>query len=335
MTRLSILCTCLSILTSVNSLIAQNANPGPAPIAPAVPQPPEWALRISPEEQKWIEQVLQYWEARSETIKTFECKFKRWDYDPVFGPKNEAKTYAEGSIKYAQPDKGLFRVEKLHAYAPPAKAGDPPSYVQQDPSFGEHWICDGKQVFAFEAPKKQLTVTRLPPEMQGRAIVDGPLPFLFGAKAQTIQARYWIHGLAEQQKKDLLKSLPGGPEAYFCLEAVPKARQDAQNFSMVWIVLDNSEFLPQIIQVFAPNFNPQTNPSRQTYVFFDRKASDQASIATAIGKGFDPLGLFHREFFEPKLPTGWKKVVQADVGPPPQEVSRPAAPQRQPAPVAR
>ena len=63
------------------------AGPGPAvqpAIAPAMPQPPEWAGRMSPEEQKWIDDVLTYWEARSDKVKLYECKFQRWDYDGGF-----------------------------------------------------------------------------------------------------------------------------------------------------------------------------------------------------------------------------------------------------------
>src|SRR5215210_3766898 len=139
--------------------VAQNSPPAastpaaaapPSAAVPAIPQPPEWVARQSVAERNWVDQVLSYWEARSNKIKLFECKFKRWDYDPIFGPKTEAKTYAEGVIKYAQPDKGLFQVEKLLAYAPPAQPGQKNNYVEQDASFGEHWVCDGKVIYAFE-----------------------------------------------------------------------------------------------------------------------------------------------------------------------------------------
>ena len=77
----------------------------------------------------------------------FECKFDRFDYDPVFGPKTEAKTIAQGVIKYAQPDKGLYRVEKLLSYVgPPKNPGEQAQYASQDATFGEHWVCDGKQI---------------------------------------------------------------------------------------------------------------------------------------------------------------------------------------------
>jgi TIGR03009 family protein len=312
----------------------------PGFVMPGIPQPPEWATKITADEQKWIDQVLGYWEARSNKVKTFECKFKRWDYEPIFGPKdeqgrpkNEAKTYAEGTVKYAQPDKGLYKVEKLSSYVPPAKSGEPGSYVAQDPDFGEHWVCDGKQIFSYEAPKKQLTVTALPPQMQGQAIADGPLPFMFGAKAETIKARYWVH----EMPADVKAVLPSGGKGKFCLEAVPKARQDAQNFSKVRIILDEKDFLPEILEIFAPNYHPQTNPSRQSYLFADRATTDQANILAQLAAGVDVLKLFHRNFYEPKTPAGWKKVILNDVVPagPANAAARPDAKPQPGAPVTR
>lgn len=291
---------------------------GPAGIAPAVPitpQQPAW-IPLDPAHEKWVGEILAFWEQESNKVKTFECKFQRWEYDPVFGPANEAKTFAEGVIKYAQPDKGLYRIEKLSSYSPLAKAGDKPQYIEQDATFGEHWVCDGKQIFAFNARNKQMVVSALPPEVQGRAIVDGPLPFLFGAKAETIKARYWIRGL------------PQSGNGKFWLEAVPKGRADAQNFKMIHIVLDGTTFLPEMLQLFAPNYNDKTNPSRTTHVFKDIETTDANALA-ALVKGANFLNVFHREFYEPKLPSGWKRVVESGASVPSSaalEVKEPPAP---------
>src|SRR5438552_145704 len=56
-------------------------TPGRAeqPALPPMPQQPDWAVRMTLEEQKWIDDVLHYWEARSTKIKVFECKFQKWD----------------------------------------------------------------------------------------------------------------------------------------------------------------------------------------------------------------------------------------------------------------
>jgi TIGR03009 family protein len=293
----------------------------PVPAAPVMPQQPAW-FPLAPEQQQWVDQILRYWEQESSKVRTFECKFQRWEYDPVFGPKVEAKTFAEGVIKYAQPDKGLYRIEKLSSFAPPASPGEKPQYIEQDKTFGEHWVCDGKQVFAFNAQLKQLVVTALPPDMQGKAIVDGPLPFLFGAKAETIKARYWI------------RVLPKTGNGKFWLEAVPKGRQDAQNFKMIHFVIDEKTFLPEMLQLFAPNYDERTNTSRTTHVFTEVKTQDSNALQQLLLRGIRAIDIFHREFYEPKLPFGWKRVVEGDLAAAPaagpQEAKGPPSPTRRP-----
>jgi TIGR03009 family protein len=227
--------------------------------------------------------------------------------------------YAEGVIKYAQPDKGLYHVEKLVSVMPPAAGEAKPQEIVQNPELGEHWVCDGQQVYSFEANKKQVSVTPLPPQMRGKAIADGPLPFMFGAKAETIKARYWIHGLVASPDDVAKKNK-------YWLEAVPKSREDAQNFKQVRIVLDQQEYLPESLEIFAPNYDPPRNDARQTYVFSNRLAKDEATINDLIKRNLDPFKVIHREFFEPKIPFGWKKVVQnpagnVPAGPPPQQAN--------------
>src|SRR5262245_29540925 len=60
------------------------AVPVPGPAGPAVPpaQPvqPDWAAKMTPQEQHWVDDVLKFWESRSEKTTLFECKFQRWDY---------------------------------------------------------------------------------------------------------------------------------------------------------------------------------------------------------------------------------------------------------------
>lgn len=310
--------------------VAQPAvGPVANPAAMAGPQQPSW-VPLDPAHEQWVDQILKFWEERSNKVKTLSCNFTRWDYDPVFGPRepNVAKTIAKGEIKYAQADKGLFKVVELMNYAPPAKAGDQPTYVPQDATFGEHWVCDGVKVFEFDARNKRVIERTLPPNMQGKAIADGPLPFLFGAKAQTIKARYWVRGIE------------GGPANKYLLEAVPKSRQDAQNFQSVKIVLDQQKFLPEGMQILAPNFNARTNPAFTSYTFADHEVTD-----TSINplQWVNIWGLFQKNFYEPKVPSGWKKVVEGAGGqaalvpgaPAPEQATAPQTPRPGVAPLPR
>ena len=270
-----------------------------------MPQEPEWHP-LDPKVQEWVDNVLRYWEKRSNEVKTLECKFQKWTYDPseVSAEFQQLKAlgklhqlpfskYAKGTIKYAGPDKGLFKVEQLMAIAPGEKNPDSTQkYNALGKENGEHWITDGKRVFAFDAGNKQLIERQLPPEMHGKSLADGPLPFMFGTRAETIKARYWIRPLQAEQAGE------------YCLEAVPKTWQDAQNFKMVQIVLDEKQYLPIRMQVFERDWSP-VNPHRVAYRFDDRQENEPNTLKGLL----DPLNIWTREFFQVETPRGWKRIV--------------------------
>jgi TIGR03009 family protein len=263
---------------------------------PPAPQQPGW-IPLPPDHEKWVNQVLQYWEQRSSKIKALTCQFTRWKYEPTYTKDPEVPiTVAKGEIKYAAPDKGKFQVTELSKYSGPATMpGGRPEYAVQDDSFAEHWVSDGKSVFMYDAHNKQLMQRELPPDMQGKAIVDGPLPFLFGARAETIRARYWVRGLPE-----------GGKGKYW-LEAIPKSRADAQNFKAVTIVLDEKSYLPELLEVFMPNYDSKTNRARETYQFTRHEVVDDKINVQQLGVLLAP---FRTAFYAPKLPSGWTRVMQ-------------------------
>ena len=209
------------------------------------------------------------WERHSEDIKTFQCKFTRREYDPVWGPPNDPKFVDEGMIKYATPDKGLFLVEGKRA---------------------EKWICDGKSIYAYDFQQKKLTQHKLPPEMQGKAIADGPLPFLFGAKAERLKQRYLIRIIT-----------PPGAENEVWLEAYPRYQQDAANFKRAELILATNDMRPIGLQIHLPNGKCRTSYHFENIVLND------------------PLRFFKGDPFRAYTPFGWKKVVEE---PPPQQASR-------------
>jgi TIGR03009 family protein len=293
------------------------AGPKAGPARPATPliQPlvqngapsqPIW-FPLASNVQEWVDEVLLAWEKTSEDIVTFKCKFKRWEHDPAFGPADSKipYTYGEGIIQYAKPDKGMFKVEKLLKYGAPQKEGDEPTWSEQ---IGEHWVCDGRSVFEYDLRGKKVVQRILPKEMQGKAIADGPLPFLFGAKVSTLKARYWIRPL----------NPPKDRKGEYWLEAVPRFRQDAANFQKVSIVLDEKDFLPKALDVYAPNYNAKNNPAHTEYSFHERETTLKGDK-----KLLDPnlLLFWKKQFYEPKVPSGWKKVVEdmndMPQGPPP------------------
>ena len=251
------------------------AGPGVAPQSPlGVP------FQLSPSEQQYVDQILLMWESKSAEIKTFDCQFERWEYDPVFGPGNDTPSIkSHGQLTYSKPDRGSFKINEIHRYVQPDKA-QPGEYVLQEHEVGEHWVCDGKAVYEYKHDKKQLVVQALPPQLRGTAIVDGPLPFLFGAEAAKLKARYWIR-------------VKQSDEATIWLEAFPRHQADAANYQRVEVMLERKTMMPNAIQVHMPN-----GRSRAVYMFQDSTVNGTMNQ------------LFGAIFSSPRTPLGWKRVVQ-------------------------
>lgn len=147
------------------------------------------ASTLSPEQRAALEQLLVGWEARNAKVTTWSCTFYKWEYN-AWSPADasgERLAFSEstGEIKYAAPDKGLFRVKSSKQWNPEKR-----TYDTRPSNSGEHWVCNGTSIYEFRHSERQLRETKLPPEMRGRAISEGPLPFVFGAKADTLKKRY-------------------------------------------------------------------------------------------------------------------------------------------------
>lgn len=246
-------------------------------------------FQINAEHQAYLDEVLKYWEYRSNQIKTFRCNFTRWEYKPAFlADPNKAWTISEGVVQYGQPDKGLFRIDRIGRYTPPQRnpdgspvPGSQESYASSEGVFGEYWICDGESVFEYNYSQKQLVERELPQEMRGQAIADGPLPFLFGAKADRLKARYWMRVFT-----------PSDVKGEYWIDARPKTRQDAANYERIDVILDQTDFLPKAMQIYLPGGSERTS-----FQFAERKVND-------------PWEMFKRDFSKPSLPRGWTKVTE-------------------------
>lgn len=234
--------------------------------APQQPPPP---FTLSPDQQRQLDWVLDQWEKTSRDVKKFECQVVRFEYDPVFGDQGDAgqPTYRDnGRIWYAAPDKGRFEVYGERA---------------------EKWICDGKAIYQYDFKKKEVVQYDLPPELQGKAISQGPLPFLFGSTAADLRNRYWIR----------LTPPPEGVKDQIWLQSLPKFQADRANFKQAEMILTSRDIRPIALMTVLPN------NGRVSYRFVDPKVNPQGSL-------FDPLGVFNKDAFAPSVPSGWKKVIE-------------------------
>lgn len=249
-------------------------------------------IPLSTAHQTYIDKVLEYWQNKTSKVDRYRCTFERWQFDTVFGPQNTFKTYSTGLIRYADPDKGMFKVEKVLSYQAPRSQQEKPRHIAIEGVHGEWWVCDGKSVFEYDFTNERLIQQILPVELQGKAIKNGPLPFLFGADATEIEQRYWLQVITPSNVKDAV-----------WLEAFPKSQADAANYLKVHIIIDRRDFLPKGIVIFDRNFIKGKNHSRTVFNFRDREENFNTT--------FEALRIWEKNFYEPSLPSGWKKVVNA------------------------
>jgi hypothetical protein len=133
--------------------------------------------------------------------------------------------------------------------------------------------------------------------MKGKAIADGPLPFLFGADAAKLNARYYF------------KPIPSpNPQKEIWLDAYPKRAEDAANFSQARLILNRpeaprTEITPKALQLALPGGKNFTS-----YEFFEVVVNNRVTLFT----GGNP--------FKPVLPDKtWQKITEPFPGQNPQD----------------
>lgn len=247
---------------------------------PVQMQPARAPFQLTPQQEAELDITLKSWETSSGAVKTFHSDFIRWEYDPVWGPQNSAKTEANGVVRYQAPDKGLYQITTAKNFNVTTSKFEASTDVSQL----EHWVCDGTYVFHVNHKDKKMIKTELPPNMRGTQIADGPLPFVFGQKADKLKGRYWVRVVTPPDIKDQI-----------WLEAFPKYQADAANYKKVDLILDAKKLLPLAIQTHDPN--PQTN-IRVVYQFSGHKIN----------------GLFDNNWFTnfiaPNVPAGYKLIEE-------------------------
>ena len=163
----------------------------------------------------------------------------------------------------------------------------------------EQWICDGRSIFSYDYQQKVVTEYPLPPQLQGKAIADGPLPFIFGASAAKLKQRYYLR---------IIHDAPGSAPGQLWLQALPRYQQDAANFSRARLILNDADKLPVALELTMPNGRDRTVHMFQKPV---------------VNNVFDIL---KSSVFYASVPMGWSKKVEAA----PQErvTARPQQPRR-------
>ena len=296
-----------------NPQSAATGNPQQGVQQDQQPQQPDFPELRDPKHEQFVNQLLNYWQQSSGQIKRYEFDFQRWIYSPQFckwrDPANQklaAATLARGSVRFQAPDKGMYEVhrgwrfngtkEKTDDQGRPVLVNGQPvleadyqeiTNDQQAPA-RERWICDGQAIYEYDFENKRIYETTLPADMQGEGLKKSPIPFLFGIQAEEMRNRFWI------------RVLPSNDDNVFVLEAHPKWAEDRQNYKKLVISLSREPFLPLQLEMYAANYDPQTNQSYTVFSFENRQVNDALSAAQQW------LG----NFVKPSIPNWQWKMVQ-------------------------
>ncbi len=197
------------------------------------------------------------------------------------------RSEGSGVIKFKPPDQGMFQITKLKEFDPNVKPDPKKPLLVEVTENLEHWVCDGKAIHEFKPdPDKSKNTGEhlihvIPQQMQGEAIADGPVPFIFGAKADKLKARYWLREATP--KPEIGK--------HIWLEVYPKFQHDAANFHHVKVILSVEDHSLYALMIELPS-----RKQKSTFMFSNMKINDF-------------LEIFKGDFDPPKTPRGWKRTI--------------------------
>jgi TIGR03009 family protein len=252
---------------------------------------------LTPEEEAVLDMILRRWQADSSRIESLSCEIEVWEEIKAFAKK----THKVGELRYQKPDKGQYYIKNEIVEGP-----EGPKMAKAEK--GPHWACDGKAIYEFRFEDKVLKEMRLPPHMQGQALVHSPLPFLFGAQAEELKRRYFLKDTSSEEERQ---------KGQLWLLAFPKYQADAANFIKAEIILTehviagNKLLLPYGLKLFMPNGQGQQAGDTTSHVFrnydVNRPTAWRDWLAGSV--------------FSPRTPVTWRREVEE----PPPEAGPPAA----------
>ncbi|MEZ5939941.1 MAG: hypothetical protein R3C18_01030 [Planctomycetaceae bacterium] len=222
--------------------VANNPDPIQRPPQPAQQGQPEAKREVSPE----LEQILVTWEKYSVKLTKLEGAFEKYDYDFVF----KIEKRSEGRYYYEEPDKG--RMDFFPPKQLPETNETRGVVFQVKPNYTQSWICTGKEILDINHDEKTYNMVDIPARFQGQNIIESPLPFLFGMKAEEMKKRYLM----------TLGDMHNPQKGVIHIVAAPLQEAQQREYRRVEVLLSTADFLPTAVRLWGASGNNET-----VYVF--------------------------------------------------------------------
>jgi len=239
-------------------------------------------FRLTTQEYAELNLVLTEWEKRSSKIVNLKCEFSVWQTNNTF------KTVTEkfGELMYQAPDKGFYheRFEKVIEKGP---EGD--VFKWEKKATLPHWASNGTSIFEVKHTEAKVIEHVLPENLKGEAIRNGPLPFIFVAKADQVKNRYFLRVISTEFDREKKRVL---------LEIFPRYQQDAANFRRAEVILTEENFMPLGLKMVDPSGESET-----MYGFGKYEINSNPTIFQNV------VRLFKYDPFAPH-PSGYTRVVE-------------------------
>ncbi|MCA9075732.1 MAG: hypothetical protein KDA93_11910 [Planctomycetaceae bacterium] len=270
---------------------------------------PEEPVQVNPEE---LERVLNEWEQKTSKIEKLRGIHQRYEYDHVFNQEKRAV----GSFWHEAPDKGRidFNVDQQPEIPKdginPAKKGPNGQSFHVIAEAPTMWVCNGAEILQIDIDNKSFNQIEIPVPDRGQNIMDGPLPFLFGMKAEKLKTRYQMslgqmHGQTDNTGRPI-----------YHLVASPLLQSDARNWKRAEVRLDAKYCLPIAIRLIDPGGTKET-----VYVFPLRNMKANSPWDAIMPNPFNPrlsgfkLQQVQQAPPQQALPQQRKNVLDANIAP--------------------
>lgn len=275
---------------------AGQANIGPKAEQPKQQRPDPNLMVIEPISPE-LKEILDEWEQKSGQIKSLHGKHTRFEFNRTFAVEKRA----EGKFYVETPDKG-----RIDLVGKPRKndvstkidknTGKP---YQLAVGSDQMWICSGDEIIIVNGDEKTYQIESIPERMRGANIIEGPLPFLFGMKANKAHERFQI-------------TLVGKNESSLFLRIVPRRKSEKESYELAEVQLDRKSYLPIAVKLHDSTGNLET---LYKFEILDVNNRSMRSKLAAVFGDSDP---FHPNLRE----MGYKLVLPSQE----EGVARPNAP---------